>query len=81
MRTIGSLILLLALGAQDAARAIDVSSIEVSTPVLVCELDATLVKGATLPAWSGDGTRLAFLHKAAGRKFRLMAVSVGRATV
>ena len=60
MRGPGSLILLLALGAQDAVSPIDVSSIEVSTPVLVCELDATLVKGELRRlSWSPDG---AYLH-------------------
>ena len=60
MRGIGSLILLLALGAQDAPPPIDVSSIEVSEPVLVCELDATLVKGELRRlSWSPDG---AYLH-------------------
>jgi hypothetical protein len=39
------------------------------------------VKGAYLPAWSADGTRLAFLQKTGKKKFRLMTASVGRATV
>ena len=39
------------------------------------------VKNAYLPAWSADGTRLAFLQKAGKKKFRLMTATVGRATV
>ena len=60
MRGLASLILLLALGAQDAAPPIDVSAIEGSAPVLVCELDATFLAGEVRRlSWSADG---AYLH-------------------
>jgi hypothetical protein len=39
------------------------------------------VKGASMPAWSSDGTRLAFLQKAGRKKYRLMTATVGRATI
>jgi hypothetical protein len=34
------------------------------------------VKGAWMPAWSPNGTRVAFLQKAARKKYRLMSASV-----
>jgi hypothetical protein len=36
------------------------------------------VKGATLPAWSDDGARIAFLEKSGRRQFMLKVVDVGR---
>jgi WD40 repeat protein len=36
------------------------------------------VKGASLPAWSDDGSRIAFVQKAGRRRFTLMIVDVGR---
>jgi hypothetical protein len=36
------------------------------------------VKGATLPAWSDDGARIAFLEKSGRRQFALKVVEVGR---
>ncbi|HXI28464.1 MAG TPA: hypothetical protein VNG89_08580 [Vicinamibacterales bacterium] len=36
------------------------------------------VKGATLPAWSDDGARIAFLEKSGRRQFMLKVVEVGR---
>ena len=36
------------------------------------------VKGATLPAWSDDGARIAFLEKSGRRQFTLKVVEVGR---
>lgn len=39
------------------------------------------VKGATMPAWSSDGMRLAFLQKTGKKKYRLMTATVGRATI
>jgi Tol biopolymer transport system component len=35
----------------------------------------------TMPAWSSDGTRLAFLQKTGKKKYRLMIATVGRATI
>ncbi len=35
-------------------------------------------KGATMPAWSNDGSRIAFLQKAGRRKYHLMSASVTR---
>jgi hypothetical protein len=39
------------------------------------------IKGATMPAWSSDGTRLAFLQKTGKKRYRLMTAVVGRATI
>src|SRR4051812_22748672 len=39
------------------------------------------IKGASMPAWSSDGTRLAFLQKAGKKRYRLMTAAVGRATI
>jgi hypothetical protein len=39
------------------------------------------IKGATMPAWSGDGTRLAFLQKTGKKRYRLMTAAVDRATI
>ena len=39
------------------------------------------IKGASMPAWSSDGTRLAFLQKTAKKRYRLMTAAVGRATI
>ena len=39
------------------------------------------VKGASMPAWSSDGARLAFLQSAGKKKYRLMTLAVGRATI
>jgi hypothetical protein len=39
------------------------------------------IKGASMPAWSSDGTRLAFLQKAGRKRYRLMTAAVGRATI
>jgi hypothetical protein len=39
------------------------------------------IKGVSMPAWSGDGTRLAFLQKAGKKRYRLMTAAVGRATI
>jgi len=36
------------------------------------------VKGAWMPAWSSDGTRVAFLQKAGRRKYRLLTADVTR---
>jgi len=41
---------------------------------------ATL-KNVSLPAWSNDGTRLAFVQKTGKKTYRLMTVAVGRATL
>ena len=38
-------------------------------------------KGASMPAWSSDGARLAFVQKTGRKKYRLMTVVVGRATI
>jgi Tol biopolymer transport system component len=34
------------------------------------------VKGASMPAWSSDGARLAFLQPAGKKKYRLMTMTV-----
>ena len=34
------------------------------------------VKGAWMPAWSGDGARIAFLQKSGRRRYRLMIAAV-----
>jgi hypothetical protein len=39
------------------------------------------VKGAAFPAWSTDGTRLAFVQRTGKKKYRLMIAAVGRATL
>jgi Tol biopolymer transport system component len=39
------------------------------------------IKNASMPAWSGDGTRLAFVQKTGKRRYRLMTAAVGRATI
>jgi hypothetical protein len=39
------------------------------------------VKGASMPAWSSDGTQLAFLQRSGRKRYRLMTVAVGRATI
>ena len=39
------------------------------------------IKGASMPAWSTDGSRLAFLQKAGKKRYRLMTAAVGRATI
>jgi hypothetical protein len=39
------------------------------------------IKGASMPAWSSDGTRLAFLQKSGRKRYRLMTAAVGRATI
>jgi hypothetical protein len=39
------------------------------------------IKGVSMPAWSSDGTRLAFLQKAGKKRYRLMTAAVGRATI
>jgi len=39
------------------------------------------IKGAAMPAWSSDGTRLAFVQKSAKKRYRLMTASVRRATI
>jgi hypothetical protein len=41
---------------------------------------ATL-KNVSLPAWSSDGERLAFVQKTGKKTYRLMTVAVGRATL
>jgi hypothetical protein len=38
-------------------------------------------KGAAFPAWSTDGTRLAFVQRTGKKKYRLMVAAVGRATL
>jgi Tol biopolymer transport system component len=38
-------------------------------------------KGAAWPAWSNDGARIVFLQPGGRKKYRLMAVSIGRATI
>jgi hypothetical protein len=42
------------------------------------KLPVAHVKGATLPAWSDDGARIAFLEKSGRRQFTLKVVEVGR---
>ena len=37
------------------------------------------IKGATLPAWSGDGTRLAYLQKAGRQTFALVVAEIMQA--
>ena len=39
------------------------------------------IKNTSMPAWSTDGTRLAFLQKIAKKRYRLMSSAVGRATI
>ena len=39
------------------------------------------IKGASMPAWSADGRRLAFLQKTGKKQYRLMTAAVGRATI
>ena len=39
------------------------------------------VKGAAFPAWSTDGTRLAFVQRTGKKKYRLMIAAVGRANL
>jgi hypothetical protein len=39
------------------------------------------IKGTTMPAWSSDGLRLAFLQKTGKKKYRLLTATVGRATI
>jgi hypothetical protein len=39
------------------------------------------MKGASMPAWSSDGARLAFLQKSGRKRYRLMTATVGRATI
>jgi len=39
------------------------------------------VKGAAFPAWSTDGTRLAFVQRTGKKKYRLMIAVVGRANL
>jgi len=39
------------------------------------------IKGASMPAWSSDGARLAFLQKSGRKRYRLMTATVGRATI
>ena len=39
------------------------------------------VKGVSMPAWSSDGARLAFLQKSGKKRYRLMTAAVGRATI
>jgi hypothetical protein len=39
------------------------------------------VKGASMPAWSSDGGRLAFLQKTGRKRYRLMTASLRRATI
>jgi len=41
---------------------------------------ATL-KNVSLPAWSTDGTRIAFVQKTSKKTYRLMTVAIGRATL
>jgi hypothetical protein len=36
------------------------------------------IKGAAMPAWSSDGSRLTFLQKSGRKKFRLLSATVGR---
>jgi Tol biopolymer transport system component len=38
-------------------------------------------KGAAFPAWSTDGTRLAFVQRTGKKKYRLMIAAVGRANL
>ena len=38
-------------------------------------------KGAVWPAWSNDGARIVFLQPGGKKKYRLMAMSIGRATI
>ena len=39
------------------------------------------IKGASMPAWSADGRRLAFLQKTGKKRYRLMTAALGRATI
>jgi hypothetical protein len=39
------------------------------------------VKGAAFPAWSTDGSRIAFVQRTGKKKYRLMIAAVGRATL
>jgi len=39
------------------------------------------VKNVSMPAWSSDGARLAFVQKTGRKTYRLMTVTVGRATL
>jgi hypothetical protein len=39
------------------------------------------IKDTSMPAWSSDGTRLAFLQKIGKKRYRLMTAAVGRATL
>jgi hypothetical protein len=78
------------LAAQD--RAVDVSVLTLGPPVLVAEVDTgghgeliffdrqkvPDVQGAVFPAWSADGSRLAFIRKTGRKKLAISWIAVGR---
>ena len=72
------LLVVLAREAQ-ATHEVDVASLLVSGPQLVCQLDMNVLKGdVRRMSWSPDGSRVAFLQRDTRRSYRVMVTSVSR---